>query len=215
MRVSAEQTERRRGAVLDCAFSLYAERGIEAVTMQDIADAAGVGVASVYRYYSDKLSLVVAAAARMWERYFEEVEAAYAACDGAGMNAFGEFDFYLERYIVLYRDHPDILRFHDAFFAFVHSRCATADDLAPYYAVIDTFFRKFHVIWDKALADGTMRTDRPEEELFFTSMFTMFSPAARFAQGVIYPAGNRFDCERALQAQKQMLLDSVRPPSGT
>ena len=40
--------------ILDVAFELFATRGIEPVTMNDIAQKAKIGVASLYRYFETK-----------------------------------------------------------------------------------------------------------------------------------------------------------------
>ena len=37
--------------ILESGFRIFAEKGIEKVTMNDIAEAAEIGIASLYRYY--------------------------------------------------------------------------------------------------------------------------------------------------------------------
>src|ERR671933_90846 len=51
--------ERNRQRILDAARELFAERGL-AVTLNDVADHAGVGVGTVYRRFPDKAELVEA-----------------------------------------------------------------------------------------------------------------------------------------------------------
>ena len=60
---SKEEAKRRREKVLKVAFKLFVKNSIEAVSMQQIADAAEVGVASVFRYYVNKTDLVIAVSA--------------------------------------------------------------------------------------------------------------------------------------------------------
>ena len=55
-----EQLERRR-RVIDAAFELGAERGYDAVQMRDVAATANVALATIYRYFSSKDHLLVAA----------------------------------------------------------------------------------------------------------------------------------------------------------
>ena len=49
--------ERNRVRILEAASQVFAERGL-AVTMDDIAEAAGVGVGTVYRRFPDKSDLI-------------------------------------------------------------------------------------------------------------------------------------------------------------
>lgn len=51
----AEETKR---AILDAAQALFAERGFEAVTMREIAKAAGCSHTTIYIYYQDKEALL-------------------------------------------------------------------------------------------------------------------------------------------------------------
>ena len=51
---------RNRTRVLDAAARLFAEKGAESTTMDDIAKAAGVGRATLYRRYPDRASIAMA-----------------------------------------------------------------------------------------------------------------------------------------------------------
>ncbi|MHB9849071.1 TetR/AcrR family transcriptional regulator [Streptomyces krungchingensis] len=51
---------RNRGAVLEAAARLFAERGVEAITMDDVAATAGVGKGTVFRRFGDKSGLAAA-----------------------------------------------------------------------------------------------------------------------------------------------------------
>jgi AcrR family transcriptional regulator len=50
---------------LDAFLGLIAEKGFAAVTLRDVAEAAGLGVADLYRVYPDKVALVAAFMARL------------------------------------------------------------------------------------------------------------------------------------------------------
>ncbi|MBT8491700.1 MAG: TetR/AcrR family transcriptional regulator, partial [Deltaproteobacteria bacterium] len=53
-RLSADE---RREAILEAAMPLFAERGFSAVTTRDIADAAGVSEALLYRHFRGKQAI--------------------------------------------------------------------------------------------------------------------------------------------------------------
>ena len=52
-------------ATLDAFLGLIAEKGFAAVALRDVAEAAGLGVADLYRVYPDKVALVAAFTARI------------------------------------------------------------------------------------------------------------------------------------------------------
>lgn len=52
--------ERNRIAILEAARQLFAERGVDAVSMDDVAAAAGVGKGTLYRRMGDRAGLALA-----------------------------------------------------------------------------------------------------------------------------------------------------------
>jgi AcrR family transcriptional regulator len=54
-------------AILDATLALLAEKGYERLTVEDVATAAGVGKATIYRRWPAKVSLVIAAYAHLPE----------------------------------------------------------------------------------------------------------------------------------------------------
>ncbi|MDQ3689397.1 MAG: TetR/AcrR family transcriptional regulator [Chloroflexota bacterium] len=51
---------RNRGRILAAAEALFAERGVAGVSMDDVAEAAGVGKGTIYRRFGDKAGLGIA-----------------------------------------------------------------------------------------------------------------------------------------------------------
>ena len=56
----------RRARLLEAGFRLMAERTIEAVRLQEIADEAKVGIATLFRYFKTKPDLVIEIATNIW-----------------------------------------------------------------------------------------------------------------------------------------------------
>ena len=70
-----EEMDERKRKILDVAFELFVDKKIEAVSMGDIARAADVGRATLFRYYPSKLELVIAVCADQWKRYLDGLDA--------------------------------------------------------------------------------------------------------------------------------------------
>ena len=64
------RSRRRVEAILDAAERLVVERGVEALTTREIAETAGVPVASLYQYFADKEGVLLALA----ERHMAEMD---------------------------------------------------------------------------------------------------------------------------------------------
>lgn len=59
-RTERADAARNRRLILDAAARLFAERGIAAVSMHDVAAAAGVGTGTLYRRFADRAGLALA-----------------------------------------------------------------------------------------------------------------------------------------------------------
>jgi AcrR family transcriptional regulator len=80
-----EEKERRRSEILDAAEALYAQKGWDAVTMDQVARSARLSRALVYVYFRDKEELLFAIGERALKLLHERFAAA-AAAHGAGMD---------------------------------------------------------------------------------------------------------------------------------
>jgi AcrR family transcriptional regulator len=73
-RVPRQARSRRRvEGILDAAARLVVERGVDALSTRDIAQAAEVPVASLYQYFADKEAVLLALAARDMEEMDAQV----------------------------------------------------------------------------------------------------------------------------------------------
>ena len=199
----------RRERLREAGFRLMSARTIEAVTLQEIADEAKIGIATLYRYFKAKPDLVIEIGTNIWKRYYVEVEKEYARLNGPAMNAAEELEFFLDSIIELYRSRRDVLRFNRNFDTYVqHERC-TAAQMRPYNDAVAVFAKKFHTVVRKARADGTIDIRVSEPRLFVNLLYTMLSVAGKYAEGLVYPPDGERDMTDELEAIKRMILDSL------
>ena len=196
----------RREAMLQEGFRLFSQRGIEAVSMQEVASACGLGVATLYRYYNTKLALVLAIGTRQWADYGEYVRRLRRERRADEMTAAEELAFYLDFYRDLYRNHRDLLCFNQDFNNYVQREGATPEQLQPYLQGIDQLGRFFRGLYEKGKRDGTIRTDLPEEKMFAATSHIMLAVAVRYAQGLLFAAENEADRDEEYELLRHMLL---------
>jgi len=72
-----ERSQKRYQAILDAAAEVFAERGVEAATMQEIAERADTSIGSVYRFFADKQALFQAVVDRVAATDRELLEAVF------------------------------------------------------------------------------------------------------------------------------------------
>ena len=196
----------RREAMLTEGFRLFALHGIEGVSMQHVADASGVGIATLYRYYNTKLALVLDIGAKKWEEFGTNVLRLREEKDVLSKTAAEEFALSLDFYTELYRNHKDLLRFNQNFNNYVQHEGATKEQMLPYLRAIGAFAGMFHGVYEKGMADGTVRTDLPEEKMFAATSHIMLAVAVRYAQGLIYAAEREEDRTEEYELLKRMIL---------
>ncbi len=95
------------------------------------------------------------------------------------MTAYSVFEFYLNSFLELYRNHRKLLRFNQFFNVYIQSEKVDKDSLKPYQEMIRGIRKQFHNIYLKAVKDHTIRTDIPEEEVFSTTIHLMLSAVTR------------------------------------
>ena len=200
----------KRQKYVEKAYELFSSRNIESVSLKDVADETGLGISMLYRYFANKPTLVVEAATWKWEQFQEENRKRRQGADVEGMTAAQDFEFYLDSFLVLYRDYKDLLRFNQFFNVYVQSEKIDAGTLQPYQGMIGRFRERFHTIYRKAEEDRTIRTDEPEEKMFSKTLHLMLAVVTRYAVGLVYIPENGFDPEEELLFQKNMLLGEYR-----
>ena len=198
----------RREKMLSVGFRLFSEKTIEDVSMQEVAKACGLGVATLYRYFRTKQALVIAIAVKLWKQYYIEVEKMYRARGGSTMNAAEELAFFLDCFLDLYKNHKDVLRFNRNLHIYVRHEGVSPEDMRPYNEVVGVFAMKFHAVYQKAKIDGTLRVDLPELKFFASSLHIMLAVSEKYAEGLLYPPNEALDADLSdeLELLKSMIL---------
>ncbi len=108
-RKSAEQ---RREDILVAAGKVFARHGFRCAEVQQIADLAGIGKGTIYRFYTTKDELFKAAVEAAMQRLTGKVDTAIEHVDDPLEQLRAAFHAYIE----FFRDHPEVVEL------FVHER---------------------------------------------------------------------------------------------
>ena len=170
------------------AAALFLRDGIEAVRMTDIAEASGVGVATLYRRYKTKTALAVRAGTYMWERFNKRIGYAIETDEFLAMNGAERLIMLFGKYIDAYIEHPDFVRFLDEFDHLVLAEGADADELVRYGEAIDSFYYIFDDAYELGRADGSIGRKVDFAVLYRTVAHAMMGIAQKLVRGEIIPS---------------------------
>lgn len=103
------QKSDRRSLLLAAAAQLMAERGYQAVRLEDIGAAAGVSGPAIYRHFSGKEALLVELLVGVSRRLLDGARAVVAAATGPADALDGLIEFHLDFAL----GEPDLIRIQD------------------------------------------------------------------------------------------------------
>ena len=206
-----EKTLERKDLILDTAFRIYVEKKIEPVSMGEIAEAVGIGRATLFRYYPTKPDLVIAVCTKVWKEYLDKLDQTRPISSIGEIPAIGRLTFTLDSYIEMYRNHKDLLCFNDNFNHYVSHEGCSSKRLEEFHAALYSVDTRLHMMYEKAKEDRTFRTDIPEEEFMRVTVHTMMTVCAYYAGGFLWGSEKNRDYTPELFMLKEMILSYVKP----
>ena len=190
--------------ILDVGFKLFAERGIGQVILPEVAKAAEVGNATLFRYFPTKTELVIAIATRRWESFIKWHNSLLTSEETQNLTGAEYLKFFLDSFLELYRNHKDILRFNYDFNSVVRSAEWTDEQKQPYLQMVDALSRQFHDLYERGMRDGTLNAEIPEQTMFSSVFHIMLAAITRYAVGLAVV--NESNTESELIMLSKMML---------
>ena len=176
-----EETNRRR--ILDASFCIFSEMSIDKVSMANVANKAGIGIATLYRYYRTKPELVVAVGTHVWSNFIRDYT---PIRNDDKMTAVEELEFFLDSFLELYKNHKKLLCFNQFFNIYIRNEAVPKKALNSYNEMVDKLAIRFHRIYVKGENDKTLRTEMSEKVMFLSIVHLMLAAVTRYAIGLVY-----------------------------
>lgn len=203
----AREAELRKKKLFDAGFELFSAEGIESVSLQAVADAAGVGIATMYNYFTNKVNFVIFMSASIWKNVLNEDLKKFSSEELEKINAYEFISHYIDVIIELYRKQPNILRFSANYKTFVRREGASYEQLGEQLNELAPIETMFYKKYEEAKIDKSIRTDIPAKELYTTIALTPLCMAERYAQGIVWADDHTDDHLKELLHLKEMILD--------
>ena len=189
--------------ILDSAFELFAARGIEPVTMEDIAQKAKIAPAILNRYFDSKDTLVVKTATHAWTSQMEDVLPNIVKPKYTNSTGYVQLEQIFILFVKLYEKHQDFLRFIYLFDAYAVKEKIQKDQMTNYESKILLVKEIISVAIQKGIEDGSINKKyaKAGDALYFTLIHTFFSTAQKLAL-----SGNLLDMDSQMNGARQLTL---------
>ena len=164
----------KRNYVIETATNLVLSRPLSRVTVRDVAQEAGVGEATVYRYFSTKTSLIVACALKLQGEVSQ-----YFLRESKPVDGYTKLVKFYASYVDLFAFRPELYRFLYEFDAFcVEQRVKGLDE---YSDNLDVFRDAYLAAYREGVEDGSVRKIQNPELFYYTTTHAVLSLAKKLA----------------------------------
>lgn len=192
----------RRTELLDMAAELFAERGVRATTVRDIADAAGILSGSLYHHFSSKEGMVD----EILRGFLDELFGRYREIAAAGLSSRATLEaLVLASYEAFDRSHAAVA---------IYQSEAKRLQGSERFAYIDEYNREFRELWRRVLTSGVADGSfRPELDIDLAYRFLRDTVwvAVRWYQ----PGGGSITVETLAKQYLTIVLDGLTVPGRT
>ena len=200
---------KRREAIIEQAEKLFLLKGIDNTTMDEIAKEAGVGIATLFRYFPKKELIIQTVATdkiTILLKALEKIEKESLTCMEM-MTAV--MDFFIEQMSVQNGSLPKLL---DNFVNYKAVAKDSFDNLDMYNQVRGEISSIFVQMIEKRKHDGTIRKDMSSIEVLSTilSNFSVFTFKLSLKGNEDLPAPE-LTSEEQLVIMKKIFLDYLKP----
>ncbi|WP_214795886.1 MULTISPECIES: TetR/AcrR family transcriptional regulator [unclassified Exiguobacterium] len=202
-----QNKEERIQLIIHEAERLFLENGFEKVQMQDIANAAGIGVATLFRYFPKKDQLIVAAAVKNLQPTLERFE---QFVDEEG-TAYERLEIILNHFFEMQLERTDHARFREAFESYASFVATPLPGIETYIDVQRRIMQTLEPLIEEGKRDGSFRPDIDVK----VTIVTIINAFGTFGNNIMLKSHISYlenDIEPAVQinALKEMLLASIR-----
>lgn len=158
--------EAKYNFVVEIATNLFMQRSINDVTIKDIAEKAGVGEATIYRYFSKKEAIIVACVLMLQnevsQHYFNLKE---------GKTGYDKIEIFFNSYLDIFKASPDYFYFIKEFDAYMYTQHPTS--LKTYENEIDKYHQDFLEAYELGLKDGTVNQIKNIDTFYFSTTHSL------------------------------------------
>ncbi len=200
----------RMESAIEYASELFLLKGIENVKMTDIAKASGIGVASLYRYFVTKTSIVIRVGIYEWEKVRGLFDDIFHQAYYENKTGYEQISQLLSKQVVLFSEHKDFLRFLYEFDTYMIKEKVPKNELAEYESSIMNIYPLFERAYAHGISDGTLRPDMDFKLVYKSLTHALMNLCQRFVLGEILPSDDFSTAEDEVKLIISMILEYIK-----
>ncbi len=146
------------------AKSLFLEKGIDGVTMADIASHISIGEASLYRYFGKKQTLVINSSILIWNEIYGMLDS-----NPLEKSGYENLKSFYGLFLHVFQKHPDFFRFLEEFDGKIVQTSMSNEELKNYEQIILKFKIVFDQFFEMGIADGSIKSGLDKDTFYYTT----------------------------------------------
>lgn len=166
-----QQKQQRRQNIIEIAKDLFLEHGVQTIQMQDVATAADIGIATLFRYFPKKEYLIIAATNAITYEMATDVGQIVEQT----MTAYEKTEQILDYYMGMTKD-PQLrlAKYFESFDLYEKIAEESPEQYAEYLSARSKLARILLTLGEQGKQDGSLRSD-VDLDVFIITMVQNFS----------------------------------------
>ena len=175
------RTQQREQKILEAAMELFCEKGLEETSIDEIAGRAGVGSATIYRYYETKAQLAIQSGVEYWKKIAQQYLNLTEIKGYSDMTGLKQLECIMDALVMIFEEERGFLKYLQEFEVFVRRYEIDMERLAAYEESIMSLKPRVTDALEKGLQDGTLSFEWSPNEVCYSLAHTAFGVMKRFA----------------------------------
>ena len=175
------RTQQREQKILEAAIALFCEKGLEETSIDEIAGRAGVGSATIYRYYETKAQLAIQSGVEYWKKIAQQYLNLTEIKGYSDMTGLKQLECIMDALVMIFEKERGFLKYLQEFEVFVRRYEIDMERLAAYEESIMSLKPRVTDALEKGLQDGTLSFEWSPNEVCYSLAHTAFGVMKRFA----------------------------------
>ena len=203
--------EQRTRRILHTALNLFCDKGIEDTSIEEVAGKAGVGPATIYRYFETKAELAISAGIAYWQQISEKYIGALSNPNYIKMNGYSQIHCIFQIIIQIFEQEFMFLKFLQEFDIFVRRYQIPKERLTEYEECILNLKPYVTNALEKGIQDGTLDFTCTVEEVYFSVMHTLLSLMQKLSyNGQMLSSDERIGLTLQVRITSDLLLKGLK-----